>query len=247
MIRFQCPSCQRQINAKDTAAGTASKCPGCGAPVKVPPGISDDDVLAALGDYEPQPTIDTVTAEIVEEPPESLAVVEAVQSVEEPTPPFTIFGVTALPASLIGGGFVLFMCCGVVSTFLPEDEPAPQPTVSTAAPAVPEPELTQPQATPIQPQTVRYVPDIEAAWKATQTQLVPPALPRPNTARYGSQRAQDQVEYLSNREYDVSGWVACESAGGEPARIDFILIVRDDGGGKWKITDEVMWKIRFAE
>src|SRR5688572_1306441 len=36
MIRFACPSCGKVCNAKDEAAGTRGKCPGCGQVMQIP-------------------------------------------------------------------------------------------------------------------------------------------------------------------------------------------------------------------
>ncbi|MEX1027384.1 MAG: DUF4190 domain-containing protein [Candidatus Paceibacterota bacterium] len=69
MISFNCPNCGKNVSTKDTAAGRRGKCPGCGVAVQVPALASDDDVLAALGEYDPPKPIEAVTADVGSEPP----------------------------------------------------------------------------------------------------------------------------------------------------------------------------------
>src|SRR4030067_221212 len=44
MIRFTCPNCQSQLNAKDKLAGQSRKCPKCGADVSIPEAEARSDV-----------------------------------------------------------------------------------------------------------------------------------------------------------------------------------------------------------
>jgi len=52
MIRFRCPGCSKQLNAKDELAGQTRKCPGCGTPVKVPQQSTDGDGASLAPDVE---------------------------------------------------------------------------------------------------------------------------------------------------------------------------------------------------
>jgi len=52
MIRFRCPSCRKQLNAKDELAGQTRKCPGCGTPVQVPQSSEETQPTAVAPDVE---------------------------------------------------------------------------------------------------------------------------------------------------------------------------------------------------
>lgn len=249
MIRFNCPNCRKQISTNDTTAGKRGKCPGCGAAVKVPALVSDDDVLSALGNYEPPKPIEAVTAEVVSEPPPRSHQREERGGAKPPPlqaiPPKRT---SARNKWLIAGGAVLgyFVLVVINEATTPARPPQREPQPADAQALVAHEaahRVEGEQARLRQAAAAERSKKIEA-WTMAEL-FVKDHLKSPSTASFGSIVGEWQdpgkrvQKFGSDGTYIVTGWVDAQNAFGATLRNDFSVKIQDRGD-KWVLTGEVI-------